>query len=143
MDSLSGHRLLLCAACGLVLMAATAQAWFPVSKAEFEQTLPTAAFDGSNYLVAWTDARDLRTDTSVNIYACRITRDGDVLDSAGILVAAAPACSASRTSRPTARHTLSYGPTSSRTSSTSAGCWSIRAERWERNSTLGRRLGPI
>jgi len=53
-----------------------------VSAAGFWQTSPTVAFDGTNWLVAWDDLRSMSTD----IYAARVTPDGAVLDTAGILV---------------------------------------------------------
>jgi hypothetical protein len=63
-----------------------AGAWV-VSGAVHDQTKPAAAFDGHNFLVTWQDTRDLATDTSANIYACRLTPSGLLLDSAGILIA--------------------------------------------------------
>lgn len=58
-----------------------------VSDAEYDQTKPAAAFDGENFLVTWQDTRDIPTDTSANIYACRLTPSLEVLDGAGILIA--------------------------------------------------------
>ncbi len=58
-----------------------------VSDAVYDQTRPAIAFDGTNFLVTWQDTRDLPTDTSSNIYACRLTPSLEVLDSAGILIA--------------------------------------------------------
>ncbi|MBN2464762.1 hypothetical protein JXD38_03945 [candidate division WOR-3 bacterium] len=58
-----------------------------VSSAPFDQTSPAIAFDGTNFLVTWQDTRDIPTDTSANIYACRLTPSLEVLDTAGILVA--------------------------------------------------------
>ena len=58
-----------------------------VSNAVYDQTRPAVAFDGTNFLVTWQDTRDIPTDTSANIYACRLTPSLEVLDSAGILVA--------------------------------------------------------
>lgn len=49
-----------------------------------KQTKPSAAFDGSNYLVAWEDNR-LEAD-STKIYAMRITPDGTELDAAPLLI---------------------------------------------------------
>jgi len=58
-----------------------------VSNAMYDQTRPAVAYDGVNFLVTWQDTRDIPTDTSANIYACRVTSSCRVLDSAGILVA--------------------------------------------------------
>jgi hypothetical protein len=58
-----------------------------VSDAAYDQTSPAIAFDGTNFLVTWQDTRDIPTDASANIYACRLTPSLEVLDSAGILVA--------------------------------------------------------
>jgi len=48
------------------------------------QGYPRAAFDGTNYVVAWTDQRVSNTDMSVR--AVRISQTGSVLDSNGIAV---------------------------------------------------------
>jgi hypothetical protein len=58
-----------------------------VSNAVYDQTKPAVAFDGTNFLVTWQDTRDIPTDTSANIYACRMTPSLQVLDSTGILIA--------------------------------------------------------
>ena len=58
-----------------------------VSDAVYDQTWPAVAFDGTNFLAAWQDTRDIPTDTSANVYACRLTPSLQVLDSAGILIA--------------------------------------------------------
>ena len=51
---------------------------FPISQADYDQSNPSVAFDGTNYLVAWVDRYD-------GIYAyiingCRIDPDGDPVD---------------------------------------------------------------
>jgi hypothetical protein len=80
------------AARGLILLLATAgvvagSGSRVVSGAPFDQTSPAIAFDGADFLVAWQDTRDIPTDTSANIYACRLTSSLAVLDTAGILIA--------------------------------------------------------
>jgi hypothetical protein len=57
-----------------------------ISAAAGAQTVPAVASDGTSYLVAWADQR---ADTG-DIYVCRITHDGSVLDPEGIPVSAAP-----------------------------------------------------
>lgn len=52
-----------------------------------DQTLPSVCFNGTDFLVSWTDTRDLATDSSANIYACRVSPGGTVLDPHGFLVA--------------------------------------------------------
>jgi hypothetical protein len=71
------------------VLAGTAAGFDPavVSSARYDQTKPAIAFDGTNFLVTWQDTRDIPTDTSANIYACRLTPSAEVLDPAGILIA--------------------------------------------------------
>ena len=80
------------AACGfsfllLVVGVAAGSGSRVVSNAPFDQTSPAIAFDGTQFLVTWQDTRDIPTDTSANIYACRLTPSLEVLDTAGILIA--------------------------------------------------------
>ncbi len=51
------------------------------------QSYPAIAFDGSNFLVVWTDHRSSFND---DIYGARISAQGMLLDSAGILISVAP-----------------------------------------------------
>ena len=74
----------------VVLVVAGVAAGFDarvVSDAVNDQVKPAVAFDGIDFLVTWQDSRDVPTDTSFNIYACRLTPSLEVLDSAGILLA--------------------------------------------------------
>ncbi|MCX6842981.1 MAG: T9SS type A sorting domain-containing protein [candidate division WOR-3 bacterium] len=52
----------------------------PISPADMDQSNPAAAFDGTNWLVAW---EDYRGDASA-IYGARVTRAGAVLDPEGM-----------------------------------------------------------
>lgn len=56
-----------------------------VSEAE-QQSVPSVAFDGEYYLVAWTDFRD---DVYGDLYCTRVTQDGIVLDTNGVPVSTA------------------------------------------------------
>jgi len=52
------------------------------------QSLPRVASDGLDYLVVWEDLRDTVDwgSEASRIYGCRVTRNGDVLDTSGICV---------------------------------------------------------
>ncbi|MDI6839984.1 MAG: FlgD immunoglobulin-like domain containing protein [bacterium] len=56
----------------------------PVSTAPNSQSGPVVAFDGTNYLIAWTDDRDHQW--YPHIYAARVAGDGTVLDTLGIRI---------------------------------------------------------
>ncbi len=56
-----------------------------ISTATYSQDLPVVEFDGSNYLVAWTDSRD----GSLDIQGARVGVDGTVLDPGGIPISSA------------------------------------------------------
>lgn len=61
--------------------------YVPVCRETTDQTLPAVCFNGSDFLVSWTDARDVNSDLSANVYAGRVDRRGNVLDPDGILIA--------------------------------------------------------
>ncbi|MCX7732361.1 MAG: hypothetical protein N2248_04275 [candidate division WOR-3 bacterium] len=56
----------------------------PISTAPEIQSIPSVIFDGTNYLVAWNDLRNGNWES--DIYAARVTTDGQVLDPDGIPV---------------------------------------------------------
>ena len=60
-----------------------------ISRAAGAQSSPAVAFDGTNYLVAWTDSR---TGSTLDIYGTRVTPGGTVLDGefTGFAVSTAP-----------------------------------------------------
>jgi hypothetical protein len=59
----------------------------PVSTTVGDQSAPTVAFDGTNYLLAW---QDLRNGADLDIYGARVSPHGTVLDPAGIPISTAP-----------------------------------------------------
>ena len=59
----------------------------PVSTAFGRQTSPAIAFDGTDYLVVWTDYRN---GSQGDIYAARVTQLGTVLDPGGFVISDAP-----------------------------------------------------
>jgi hypothetical protein len=56
---------------------------FAISFSQFNQEFPKIAFDGTNYLVTWTDYRG---GYDPDIFAARITQSGNVLEPDGIAV---------------------------------------------------------
>jgi hypothetical protein len=72
---------------GLLILQTSLFGWIEVSKRDGDQWQPTAAYLNNQFIIGWSDTRDLITDTSSNIYACRITSNGTILDTNGILVA--------------------------------------------------------
>ncbi len=56
-----------------------------ICNADFNQSHPSVAFDGTNFLVVW---EDFRSNTDYDVYAARVTEDGQVLDANGFAVCA-------------------------------------------------------
>lgn len=54
-----------------------------ISTAANDQSAPSVAFDGTNYLVVW---GDWRTNYSSDIYGARVDQSGNVLDTVGIII---------------------------------------------------------
>jgi hypothetical protein len=65
--------------------AVTDPAGFPISTAPDDQSTPVLAFDGSQYLVVWTDARNLAT-TDLDIYGTFVTTGAVVSPPAGFVI---------------------------------------------------------
>jgi hypothetical protein len=65
--------------------AVTDPAGFPISTAPDDQSTPVLAFNGSQYLVAWTDARNLAT-TDLDIYGALVTTGTVVSPPAGFVI---------------------------------------------------------
>jgi hypothetical protein len=72
---------------GLILLQTSIFGWIEVSKQDGDQWQPTVAYLDNQFIIGWSDTRDLATDTSTNIYACRVTTNGTILDTNGILIA--------------------------------------------------------
>ncbi len=77
------HNILL----GILIIFSLTFGWIEVSKLDTDQWQSTVAFYDNHFLVGWTDTRDLSTDSSTNVYACRISNNGMVLDTWGIMIA--------------------------------------------------------
>ena len=56
---------------------------FVISQAAFDQSSPTLAFDGTNFLVAWVDGR---TGDDYDIYGARVSLGGTMLDPDGFAI---------------------------------------------------------
>ena len=72
---------------GILTIFSLTSGWIEVSKLDSEQWQSTVAFYDNHFLVSWTDTRDLSTDSSTNIYVCRISDNGTILDTWGIMIA--------------------------------------------------------
>jgi hypothetical protein len=57
-----------------------------IATATNDQSAPSVAFDGNNYLVVW---GDWRSNSSSDVYGARVDRSGNVLDTAGIIISTA------------------------------------------------------
>jgi hypothetical protein len=66
-------------------------AGIPISTAAGVQNEPAAAFDGTRYLVVWSDGRTIEdVEGSFDIYGARVSRSGVVRDPDGIPISTAP-----------------------------------------------------
>ena len=72
---------------GLLILQTSAFGWIEVSKQDGDQWQPTTAYLDNQFIIGWSDTRDLATDTSTNTYVCRVTNNGYILDTNGILIA--------------------------------------------------------
>jgi hypothetical protein len=59
----------------------------PISTAVGHQREPDVTFDGTNFLVTWTDGRN---GSDTDVYGARVSRAGAVLDAAGVAIATGP-----------------------------------------------------
>jgi hypothetical protein len=64
--------------------------WIDVCNLRQDQWQPAVAFAGGQFLVAWTDLREVPSDPSTNVYGARVAVDGTVLDPEGFLIAHGP-----------------------------------------------------
>jgi hypothetical protein len=64
-------------------------AGIPISTAPYAQTHPTVAWNGSSFLVAWSDARS-GPGAASDIYGTRVTPSGTVLNPNGVPISTAP-----------------------------------------------------
>ena len=60
----------------------------PISTASSDQYAPSLAFDGTNYLVTWADARSSGAEAYCDIYGARVSTSGTVLDTKGFAISA-------------------------------------------------------
>jgi hypothetical protein len=66
--------------------------WFTISDAPDKQLMPTATWNGTDFVVAWEDKRNsvYYFDERTDIYGARVSVNGVVLDPAGVPLAATP-----------------------------------------------------
>ena len=64
-------------------------AWFPICTVNGAQYSPGVAFNGTHFLVVWSDERNLGV-TGVDIYGTRVGTAGAVLDSPNLAISQAP-----------------------------------------------------
>jgi len=61
--------------------------FFGISTDSSDQASPAIAFDGTNYLVAWSDYRN---NSTADVYGARVSKTGSVLDVSGLQLAGGP-----------------------------------------------------
>lgn len=61
----------------------------PLSQAVADQYAPSLAFNGTEYLVVWSDERDLAV-SGIDVFGVRVSTDGQILDAAAIPISQAP-----------------------------------------------------
>lgn len=72
---------------GFLIMQTSIYGWIDVSRQDGDQWQPTAAYLNDRFIIGWSDTRDLAIDTSTNVYCCRVSTNGHILDTNGILIA--------------------------------------------------------
>ncbi|MGB3340558.1 MAG: T9SS type A sorting domain-containing protein [bacterium] len=87
--------IIMSAACGSLLLAQNNEFLFDTNLIYMPvysgQSYPAVAFDGTNYFVVWFDRRNTipyhyEDSGYLNVYGCRVTPEGILLDSAGIFI---------------------------------------------------------
>ncbi len=70
----------------VLVFSVSAFGWIRVSTVEMNERQSTAAWLNNQYLVCWSDDRDMSIDTATTIRGARISTNGNVIDTSSFLI---------------------------------------------------------